>query len=114
MIARHSNEQSGDGEGVEVIENKECEDEVHGKGQYTEKHIHLSKYVVTTPAVMKCGKCVECLLLLNIFVLLQSSTVLATGHLSTSILRYRKVLELLSIHNHRLVREIDILDYRLF
>lgn len=46
MIARHSYEQSGDGEGVEVIENKECEDEEHGKGQYTEKHIHLSRYDV--------------------------------------------------------------------
>ncbi|XP_060522060.1 cytoplasmic phosphatidylinositol transfer protein 1 [Cylas formicarius] len=42
MIARHSLEQSGDGEGVEVIENRECEDPVHGQGQYTEKRIHLS------------------------------------------------------------------------
>ncbi|XP_055373131.1 cytoplasmic phosphatidylinositol transfer protein 1 [Condylostylus longicornis] len=42
MIARHSLEQSGDGEGVEIIENNECEDPVHGKGQYTEKKIHLS------------------------------------------------------------------------
>lgn len=42
MIARHSYEQSGDGEGVEVIENCDCEDEEHGKGQYTEKRIHLS------------------------------------------------------------------------
>ena len=45
MIARHSLEQSGDGEGVEVVENKECEDPVHGKGQFTEKHIHLSRFV---------------------------------------------------------------------
>lgn len=43
MIARHSAEQSIDGEGVEVVENKECEDPVHGKGQYTEKRIHLSR-----------------------------------------------------------------------
>ncbi|ENN77950.1 hypothetical protein HUJ04_007818 [Dendroctonus ponderosae] len=42
MIARHSLEQSGDGEGVEVVENKEIEDPEHGKGQYTEKRIHLS------------------------------------------------------------------------
>uniref|UniRef100_A0A182USW1 Phosphatidylinositol transfer protein N-terminal domain-containing protein n=1 Tax=Anopheles merus TaxID=30066 RepID=A0A182USW1_ANOME len=42
MIARHSLEQSDDGEGVEVIENKECFDPEHGKGQYTEKRIHLS------------------------------------------------------------------------
>ncbi|KAJ8922895.1 hypothetical protein NQ315_001437 [Exocentrus adspersus] len=42
MIARHSLQQSGDGEGVEVVENKECHDEKHGKGQFTEKRIHLS------------------------------------------------------------------------
>lgn len=44
MIARHSFEQSGDGEGVEVVENRECVDDAHGEGQYTEKHIHLSTY----------------------------------------------------------------------
>jgi len=44
MIARHSLEQSEEGEGVEVVENKPCEDPVHGKGQYTEKHIHLSRW----------------------------------------------------------------------
>lgn len=43
MIARHSLEQSDRGEGVEVIENRECLDPVHGKGQYTEKRIHLSR-----------------------------------------------------------------------
>lgn len=43
MIARHSLEQSGDGEGVEVVANTEIEDPEHGKGQYTEKRIHLSK-----------------------------------------------------------------------
>ncbi|XP_015119431.1 cytoplasmic phosphatidylinositol transfer protein 1 isoform X2 [Diachasma alloeum] len=42
MIARHSHEQSDADEGVEVVENSECEDPVHGKGQYTEKRIHLS------------------------------------------------------------------------
>lgn len=45
MIARHSLEQSCDGEGVETIENKECEDPVHGTGQFTEKRIHLSWFV---------------------------------------------------------------------
>lgn len=44
MIARHSLEQSAEGEGVEVIENEPCEDPVHGKGQYTEKRIHLSRW----------------------------------------------------------------------
>lgn len=43
MIARHSLEQSDRGEGVEVMENRECLDPVHGKGQYTEKRIHLSR-----------------------------------------------------------------------
>lgn len=45
MIARHSLEQSDRGEGVEVVENRECLDPVHGKGQYTEKRIHLSRLV---------------------------------------------------------------------
>ncbi|KAL0272578.1 UNVERIFIED_CONTAM: hypothetical protein PYX00_005498 [Menopon gallinae] len=42
MIARHSNEESVSGDGVEVVANKPCEDPVHGKGQYTEKKLHLS------------------------------------------------------------------------
>lgn len=44
MIARHSHEQSDNDEGVEVVENTECEDPIHGKGQFTEKRIHLSRY----------------------------------------------------------------------
>lgn len=43
MIARHSLEQSVDGEGVEVVESKAIEDPVHGKGHLTEKRIHLSR-----------------------------------------------------------------------
>uniref|UniRef100_A0A6A7G3W8 Cytoplasmic phosphatidylinositol transfer protein 1-like n=1 Tax=Hirondellea gigas TaxID=1518452 RepID=A0A6A7G3W8_9CRUS len=42
MIARHSAEQSDDGEGVETIVNEPCEDKDHGKGQYAEKRIHLT------------------------------------------------------------------------
>jgi len=42
MIARHSHEQSESGEGVEVIVNVPCEHPEYGKGQYTEKRIHLS------------------------------------------------------------------------
>lgn len=42
MIARHSHEQSESGEGVEVVVNIPCEHPEHGKGQYTEKRIHLS------------------------------------------------------------------------
>lgn len=45
MIARHSLEQSSGGEGVEVVENTAHTDPVHGKGQFTEKRIHLSGYV---------------------------------------------------------------------
>lgn len=30
------------GTGVEVVKNEDCTDEVHGKGRYTEKRIHLS------------------------------------------------------------------------
>jgi len=42
MIAKHSFEQSDNGEGVAVIKNEPCEHETHGKGQYTEKRIYLS------------------------------------------------------------------------
>uniref|UniRef100_A0A1L8DYT7 Cytoplasmic phosphatidylinositol transfer protein 1 n=1 Tax=Nyssomyia neivai TaxID=330878 RepID=A0A1L8DYT7_9DIPT len=42
MIARHSLEKSDSGQGVEVVDNSECESEEHGKGQYTEKRVHLS------------------------------------------------------------------------
>ena len=43
MIARHSHEQSrGNGDGVEVVVNEPCHDEVHGDGQYTEKRIYLT------------------------------------------------------------------------
>ncbi|XP_071495707.1 cytoplasmic phosphatidylinositol transfer protein 1-like [Diadema antillarum] len=42
MIAKHSDEQSQKGEGVEVIQNVECVDPVHGKGRFTEKRVYLS------------------------------------------------------------------------
>ncbi|KAJ8037841.1 Cytoplasmic phosphatidylinositol transfer protein 1 [Holothuria leucospilota] len=42
MIAKHSEEQSQKGEGVEVLKNEDCYDPVHGKGRYTEKRIYLS------------------------------------------------------------------------
>lgn len=45
MIARHSFEQSSNGEGVEVVANEQVNDEVNGQGQYTEKRIHLSRFV---------------------------------------------------------------------
>jgi len=44
MIAKHSREQSGSGEGVAVIKNEPCDHHEHGKGQYTEKQIYLSRY----------------------------------------------------------------------
>ena len=43
MIAKHSNEQSGNGEGVEVCANVPHDDDKYGTGQFTEKRIHLSK-----------------------------------------------------------------------
>ena len=46
MIARHSAEESrGGGDGVEVVVNEPCHDDVHGDGQYTEKKIYLSRCV---------------------------------------------------------------------
>ena len=45
MIAKHSHEQSERGEGVEVIKNEPCDHPEHGKGQYTEKRVHLNRSV---------------------------------------------------------------------
>lgn len=42
MIAKHSHEQSGDGEGVEVCTNEPYTDPKFGAGRFTEKRIHLS------------------------------------------------------------------------
>ena len=44
MIARHCDQESERGEGVEVVKYESCEHEKYGKGHYTEKHIHLYKY----------------------------------------------------------------------
>jgi len=44
MIAKHSHEQSGDGEGVEVCTNEPYTDPKFGAGRFTEKRIHLSRY----------------------------------------------------------------------
>ena len=43
MIAKHSHEQSEKGEGVEVVKNEPCEHPEYGKGQFTEKRVHLSR-----------------------------------------------------------------------
>ena len=43
MIAKHSHEQSSKGEGVEVVKNEPCDHPQHGKGQFTEKRIYLSR-----------------------------------------------------------------------
>ena len=43
MINKHSLEQSEKGEGVEIVRNEPHEDPVHGKGQATEKRIHLNR-----------------------------------------------------------------------
>lgn len=42
MISKHSCEQSGGGEGVEVVRNESDTHPQHGLGQLTEKRIHLS------------------------------------------------------------------------
>ncbi|KAA0703117.1 Cytoplasmic phosphatidylinositol transfer protein 1 [Triplophysa tibetana] len=46
MISKHSNEQSGGGEGVEVVRNEPCTDPKHGAGQITEKRIYLNRLQV--------------------------------------------------------------------
>lgn len=47
MIAKHSHEQSQKGEGVEVVTNEPCDHPEYGKGQFTEKRIHLSNKLPT-------------------------------------------------------------------
>ncbi|XP_051576346.1 cytoplasmic phosphatidylinositol transfer protein 1-like [Myxocyprinus asiaticus] len=42
MISKHSSEQSGGGEGVEVVRNEPCTDPTCGAGQITEKRIYLN------------------------------------------------------------------------
>ncbi|XP_051574992.1 cytoplasmic phosphatidylinositol transfer protein 1-like [Myxocyprinus asiaticus] len=42
MISKHSSEQSGGGEGVEVVRNEPCTDPTCGDGQVTEKRIYLN------------------------------------------------------------------------
>lgn len=43
MIARHCDQESERGEGVEVVKYESCTDAVHGQGHYTEKRVHLYK-----------------------------------------------------------------------
>lgn len=47
MISKHSHEQSEKGEGVEVVVNEPRDDKEFGRGQYTEKRIHLSSRLPT-------------------------------------------------------------------
>lgn len=47
MISKHSSEQSGGGEGVEVVRNEPCTDPKHGAGQITEKRIYLNSKLPT-------------------------------------------------------------------
>ena len=43
MIARHCNQESENGEGVEVIKYEPCHDDLLGQGHFTEKRLHLYK-----------------------------------------------------------------------
>lgn len=56
MIAKHSNEQSEKGEGVEVMKNEKCEHPVHGHGQFTEKRVHLSRQAVISVIIINYYK----------------------------------------------------------
>lgn len=101
MIARHSLEQSGDGEGIEVVENRQCEDPEHGIGQFTEKRVHLVRLVVRGFSWQKSK--VHCTLFCvpHSNTHPQSPSLLDPGHLSASVLRDGARMELLSVHNHR-------------
>ena len=44
-MAQASKNETGGGDGVEVVINEERDFEKHGKGQFTHKIFHLSQYV---------------------------------------------------------------------
>jgi hypothetical protein len=48
MIAKASREETTGEEGIEVLKNEEFKDE-KGKGIFTLKHIHLTKFVFVFP-----------------------------------------------------------------
>lgn len=45
-MAEASKNETGGGEGVEVVKNEPFEDEKMGKGQFTHKIYHLARYVL--------------------------------------------------------------------
>ena len=45
-VAEASKNETGGGEGVEVLKNEPFEDEKMGKGQFTHKIYHLARYVL--------------------------------------------------------------------
>lgn len=90
MIARHSHEQSNNGEGVEVVVNTECEDPVHGKGRYTEKRIHLNRLLFYM-ILLTCFKLIQ--------LKFQPVTLLGPVYATEMVLFAREVLELFSIHH---------------
>lgn len=57
MISKHSCEQSGGGEGVEVVRNESENHPQYGPGQLTEKRIYLDRYLCTIhgPDIRKCA-----------------------------------------------------------
>lgn len=58
MIARHSAEESkGGGDGVEVVVNDSCHDDMHGDGQYTEKRIYLTRWVSLNQCMASMVNC---------------------------------------------------------
>ena len=42
-VAQASKNETGGGEGVEVLKNEPCDDKEHGKGQFTHKIYHLAR-----------------------------------------------------------------------
>lgn len=87
MIARHSFEQSSNGEGVEVVANEEVIDETNGVGQFTEKRIHLSRYLLLKLLVRTIRFCK----FIPIYTV-NNSTVLCVGTFTLLIHKYVNVL----------------------
>lgn len=60
MVAKFSKERTSKGEGITILKNEPYEDEIHGKGQYTHKQIHVgSSAPAWAKSLIPSNCCVE-------------------------------------------------------
>ena len=111
MIAKHSNEQSSKGEGVEVCANHPYEDAKYGAGQFTEKRIHLSRFV--SIHCVSLGNVVNFFCILLLLTWFKPASPVDQINDSPNFLHHRKSLELLSIH-HNWIYSINLQSDTIF